>query len=170
MHIISMNKENAMEIANAIINAVQTYKRCSICNMLSETDPCPICADSSRDNSQLCIVETTQDALLIKDTNEYKGKFFVLGKLLSPLEGVGPEQINFDKLLKMINKNHFREIILALNPSAEGEATINFLYENLKDGNYKITRLATGLPFGGDIEYINSITLIDALKRRYKLN
>ena len=137
--------------------------------MLSETDPCPICSDENRDQNTLCIVETTQDALLIQNTHEYKGRFFVLSKLLSPLQGIGPKEISFPKLLNMIETNHFKEIILALNPSAEGETTINFIFENLKNPSYKITRLSTGLPFGGDIEYINSLTLIDALKRRYKI-
>ncbi len=170
MHIISMEKESAIQIAESIKTTVQSYKRCSICNILSETDPCPICSDKTRDSSLLCVVETTQNALLIQNTQEYKGRFFVLGKLLSPLEGIGPNEINFHKLLEMINQNNFKEIILALNPSAEGETTIHFLFENLKSPNYKISRLSTGLPFGGDLEYINNITLIEALKRRYKLD
>ena len=169
MHIITINKESALQIAESIKISVESYKRCSVCNMLSETDPCPICSDENRDQNTLCIVETTQDALLIQNTHEYKGRFFVLSKLLSPLQGIGPKEISFPKLLNMIETNHFKEIILALNPSAEGETTINFIFENLKNPSYKITRLSTGLPFGGDIEYINSLTLIDALKRRYKI-
>jgi len=170
MHILTMNKESALQIADSIKTTVLSYKRCSICNMLSETDPCPICSDSKRDNDKLCIVETTQDALLIQNTHEYKGKFFILGKLLSPLEGIGPKEISFSKLQRMIDTHDFKEIILALNPSAEGESTISFIYENLKSPNYEITRLSTGLPFGGDIEYINTMTLVDALRRRYKLD
>ena len=110
MHIITMNKESALQIARSIETSVNAYKRCSICNMLSETDPCPICSDKKRDDKLLCIVETTQDALLIQDTHEYRGKFFVLSKLLSPLEGIGPNEINFQKLLKMIDENDYQNL------------------------------------------------------------
>lgn len=170
MFIIKMEKENALQIANAIKISVETYKRCSICNILTETDPCPICKDTNKDQSQLCVVESTQDVFLIQNTHEYKGKFFVLGKLLSPLEGIGPEEIFFPRLEKMLEDGNFKELILALSPSAEGETTIGFIHDKLKEKIPKITRLSTGLPFGGDIEYTNTMTLIDALRRRYKMD
>lgn len=170
MFIITMDKENAMQIANSIKKSVETYKNCSVCNILTETDPCPICTDNTRDQSKLCIVENTQDVFLIQNTHEYKGRFFILGKLLSPLEGIGPDEISFKKLEALVGLNDFKELILALSPSAEGETTIGFLHDKLKDKIPLITRLSTGLPFGGDIEYTNTITLIDALKRRYKMD
>ena len=138
--------------------------------MLSETLTCSYCNDNMRNEKQLCIVENTQDVYLIENTHEYKGKYFVLKKLLSPMDGIGPEEINFPKLLNYIKKQKTEEIILALNPSAEGESTISFLGMELRGLVKKITRLSTGLPFGGDIEYTSSITLGNALKRRYSVD
>jgi len=169
LHLIGMEKSEALKLADSITNAVHSFKHCSICNMLSEQDPCEFCSDQMRQNDFLCIVENTQDVYLIENTNEYKGKYFVLNALLSPLEGIGAEQIHFPKLLKYLKVNRVDELILALNPSAEGETTMSFLAEQLKPFVAKITRLSTGLPFGGDLEYTSSITLGNALKRRYSI-
>jgi recombination protein RecR len=138
--------------------------------MLSETDPCIYCADDSRESNKICVVENSQDVFLMENTHEYHGKYFVLGSLLSPLDGIGPEEINFLLLMDLIKKDGVEEIILALNPSAEGESTINFIASQMEELPVKITRLSTGLPFGGDIEYTNSITLGNALKRRYSVS
>lgn len=169
MYIISIKKEKALQIADSIKTAVENYSNCSICNMLTENDPCDFCSDKSRSNKLLCIVENTQDIYLIEEIQEYKGKYYVLGNLLSPLDGIGPEQINFPKLVNFIRSEDIEEIILALNPSAEGESTMNFLGSQLSKYVNKITRLSTGLPFGGDIEYTSSLTLRNAFKRRYSV-
>ena len=137
--------------------------------MLSETEPCKFCSDETRLSNVICVVENTQDAYLIEDLHEFKGKYFVLNELLSPLDGIGPDEINYPKLEKMIISGKINEIILALNPSAEGESTINFLASQFEGKNVKITRLSTGLPFGGDIEYTSSLTLSNAFKRRYSV-
>jgi len=169
MHLISGDKTKALLLAESIQNAVENYTNCSICNMLTETDPCDFCADVMRQKSSLCVVENTQDIYLIENTHEYRGKYFVLGNLLSPLDGIGPEEINYPKLHELIRANGINELILALNPTAEGESTINYIASQLEDTKTSITRLSTGLPFGGDIEYTSSITLGNALKRRYSV-
>ncbi|MCK4694340.1 MAG: recombination protein RecR [Candidatus Cloacimonetes bacterium] len=169
MYIISMEKEKALELAKSIQEAVENCKNCSICNMLTETDPCDFCSETSRQQNLLCIVENTQDVYLIENTHEFKGRYFILNNLLSPLDGIGPDEINFPSLLKLIKSDKIDEIILALNPSAEGESTINYLGTQLTKFVSKITRLSTGLPFGGDIEYTSSLTLGNALKRRYSV-
>ena len=126
IHLISKEKVDAINLAESIKDAVQSYKHCSICNMLSETDPCLFCKDSTRMKNVLCVVENTQDAYLIEDLHEFRGRYFVLNELLSPLDGIGLEEINFPKLERIINSGEINEIILAINPSAEGESTINF--------------------------------------------
>jgi recombination protein RecR len=169
MFIINDEKANALKLADSIKEAVENYTHCSVCNMLCETDPCDFCSNSSRDKQILCVVENTQDIYLIENTHEYNGTYFVLNDLLSPLDGIGPEQINFAGLKKLIETQNVREVILALSPSTEGETTMNFLAEELASQTDKITRLSTGLPFGGDIEYTSSLTLINAFKRRYNV-
>ena len=169
MYLISMDKAKALELSESIRKTVESYTNCSICNMLTETDPCLFCADTNRNDNVLCVVENTQDIYLIENTHEYRGKYFVLGNLLSPLDGIGPNDINFPKLLKLVETNKISELILALNPSAEGESTISFLASKFESHQLKITRLSTGLPFGGDIEYTSSLTLGNALKRRYSV-
>jgi len=169
LYIIEMDKKDALKLSDSIRNAVQNVKNCSICNILTEQNPCQFCSDETRQNNILCVVENTQDVYLIENTEEYKGKYFVLNGLLSPLEGIGPEDINFPKLLALLKKTSVDELILALNPSAEGETTMSFLASQLKPFVKKITRLSTGLPFGGDMEYTSSITLGNALKRRYSV-
>jgi len=169
IHLISKEKADAVNLADSIKIAVQSYDNCSVCNMLSETEPCKFCSDETRLSNVICVVENTQDAYLIEDLHEFKGKYFVLNELLSPLDGIGPDEINYPKLEKMIISGMINEIILALNPSAEGESTINFLASQFEGKNVKITRLSTGLPFGGDIEYTSSLTLSNAFKRRYSV-
>jgi recombination protein RecR len=166
MFLVSQDKDKSRSLAMSILDAVEHYKHCSICNMLAETDPCPFDANPERDTRRLCVVENTPDVYLIDNTHEFNGSFFVLGHLLSPLEGIGPEEINFPQLAAKIALEKPEEIILALNPSPEGETTMSFIASQLQDSNIRITRLSTGLPFGGDIEYTSSITLSHAFKRR----
>lgn len=168
-YLISIDKKAALSLANLIKESVDSIKRCEICNMLSEESPCPFCKDETRLKNVLCIVEKTQDVYLIENTSEYKGRYFVLGNLISPLDGIGPKQINFPKLQKLISQGDITELILALNPSSNGETTMSFITSELKDKNLKITRLATGLPIGGDIEYTTSKTLASAIKNRNEI-
>jgi recombination protein RecR len=135
--------------------------------MLSETDPCQICSAIDRQDDLLCVVETSSDIQIIENMNEFKGRYFVLGHLLSPIDGFGPQQISSEGLLKHVEDSKPSELILALKPSAEGEATIHYICELLKDKQLAITRLSTGIPFGGDLEYSSNVTLTNAWKRRY---
>ncbi|MCF7792369.1 MAG: recombination mediator RecR [Candidatus Cloacimonetes bacterium] len=169
MHIVAGDKIQALDLADSIQKAVENFTHCSVCNMLTETDPCRFCSDTSRQSDHLCVVENTQDIHLIENTHEFHGRYFVLGKLLSPLDGIGPNEINFPQLMQLMESENTEELILALNPSAEGESTISFIASHLEDKNVNITRLSTGLPFGGDLEYTSPITLGNALKRRYSV-
>jgi recombination protein RecR len=170
LYLLGNHTQKAVDLATSLINAVENIKRCSICNMLTDQDPCSLCSNDERNSEQLCIIADTQDLLLVEATREYKGYYFVLGDLLSPLDGIGPDQINFPMLREYVSHHEVKELILALNPSAEGESTMHFLTSQLGEQVEKITRLSTGLPFGGDIEYTSVLTLGDALKRRYKID
>ena len=166
--LVSQDKSFALELAATIRATVESFTSCSLCYMLSESDPCPICTDAERSDSLLCVVENTADIQIIENMNEFKGRYFVLGHLLSPIDGYGPEQIRVEPLLASLERLKPREVILALKPSPEGEATIHFLSETLKHHGIRITRLSTGIPFGGDLEYSSIVTLTNAWKRRYQ--
>ncbi len=166
-YLVAQDKNFALNLAEIIKTTVENFATCSRCNMLSESDPCPFCTSQDRVDNYLCVVENSSDIQILEGMNEFKGRYFVLGHLLSPLDGYGPEQINTAMLLQRIEELHPGELILALKPSAEGEATIHYLWELLKDKGLNITRLSTGIPFGGDLEYSNLNTLANAWKRRY---
>ncbi|MBW6513323.1 MAG: recombination mediator RecR [Candidatus Syntrophosphaera sp.] len=165
--LVSQDKSFALELADTVRTTVESFTTCQLCNMLSESDPCQICLSQERLDGLLCIVETTADIQIIENMNDYRGRYFVLGHLLSPIDGYGPEQIRSDSLLEAIGRLHPEEIVLALKPSPEGEATIHYLSEILKDKGVQVTRLSTGIPFGGDLEYSSMLTLSNAWKRRY---
>lgn len=168
-HLVSQNRDFALELAETIRTTVELYTTCSSCRMLCESDPCPLCGSDERNDRQLCIVESSADIYILENMNEYRGRYFVLGHLLSPLEGIGPQEIHSPELLARIGQNPPEELILALKPSAEGEATIHYLYELLKGKSFSITRLSTGIPFGGDLEFSSMLTLANAFKRRYSV-
>jgi len=140
---------------------------CSICHLMAETDPCSIDADPKRDKSVICVVEESLDALAIEKTGEYQGVFHVLGGVLNPLEGVGPDQLQIDSLMYRVRQGNIKEIIIATNPSLEGETTAMHIAKLLKEfPDVKVTRIARGLPMGGDLEYADDITLMRALEGR----
>lgn len=168
-YLISGDKQSALNLADLITDSINSIKRCENCNMLSEESPCPICKNETRLKNVVCVVERTQDIYLIEKTSEYNGRYFVLGNLISPIDGIGPNQISFPKLEKLLIKENITELILALNPSSNGETTMSFITSKLKRKNLKITRLATGLPIGGDIEYTTSKTLASAIKNRNEI-
>jgi len=168
-HMLSQDKTFALTLAENIKATVEAFRPCSKCMMLSETDPCPICTARERDNDLLCIVESSADIQIIEKMNEYRGQYFVLGHLLSPIDGFGPAQINSEQLQQRVHDLQPNELILALKPSAEGEATMHYIWELFRDKVQSITRLSTGLPFGGDLEYSSSNTLKSAWERRYRL-
>jgi recombination protein RecR len=170
LFLLHQDKTLTLELAETIKTAVEVHSFCSSCNILSDSNPCPICSDSGRDKSFLCVVENTYDVHLIEDTGEYKGYYFVLGGLLSPMEGIGIREIHLPELIQKIVDPQVKEVILALNPSTEGETTIDLIASESTGLNKTITRLSTGLPFGGNIEYSNTLTLSNAIRRRYTIS
>lgn len=165
--LVSQDKSFALELAETIRNTVESFTTCSQCNMLSESDPCPLCTATDRSDSLLCVVENSADIQIIENMNDFKGRYYVLGHLLSPIDGYGPQQIRSSGLLETIGRINPQEVIMALKPSPEGEATIHYLSELLLDQGVQVTRLSTGIPFGGDLEYSSMLTLSNAWKRRY---
>ncbi len=152
-----------------ILELKKRIKTCSICGNYTETDPCKICSDASRDRETLCVVENPKDVVTIETTHEYRGLYHVLMGAISPIDGIGPGDIRINELLQRINGEKVREVIIATNPTIEGETTAQYIGELLKDRGIKVTRLALGIPVGGDIEYTDSLTLSRALKNRNPL-
>ena len=156
-------------LADNIATIKDKVKKCSVCGAYTETDPCPICSDINRDRNTLCIVEQPQDVITIASSHAYNGLFHVLGGAINLLNGVGPEDLAFDSLLKRINEGSFSEIIIATNPTEEGDTTAQYIRFMLKDKQgINLTRLASGLPIGGDLEYADRLTLTRSLQGRTK--
>lgn len=168
-HMLDLNEERTNEFISSIVNAKKNLKFCSICFNISDTDPCPICSSPKRDNSVICVVEDVRDILAMERTNEFKGVYHVLHGSLSPMNGIGPEDIKIKELLLRLEKNNVKEIILATNPRVEGEATAIYLSKLIKPLGIKCTRIAHGIPVGGDLEYTDEITLSKALEGRREL-
>lgn len=169
LYILSQEKTNSLLLGEAILSAVEQINNCHICNILTDTNPCKFCTDANRNEKQLCIVENTADVFMMESTGEFYGKYFVLSHLLSPIDGLGPEDIHIDELLSRIHDYEIDEVIIALSPSVEGETTISYIADRLANWSGKISRLSTGIPFGGDLEYSNKITIANALKHRFNM-
>lgn len=168
-YILNMPKENAYNLSQAIIEAKEKIKNCSVCYNITDTDPCAICEDTKRDNEVLCVVQEPRDIFAIEKTREYKGKYHVLHGAISPMEGIGPNEIYIKELLIRLQSIDVAEIILATNPTIEGEATAMYIAKLIKPLGIKVTRLASGIPIGGDLEYTDEITLGKALEGRREL-
>ena len=157
------------EFAQSLTEAKKDLKTCTICLSISQSDPCLICSDTSRDQKTVCVVTDHQNQQSIERTGEYQGAYHILGGVLNPIEGMGPENLNIEQLIKRIKDNNLKEIILGLNPDLEGESTAIYLTKLLEPLGVKITKLAKGLPSGSDIEYADEITLGSALKNRREI-
>ena len=168
-HMLDLNQEDTNDFINSIINAKTNLKYCNSCYNISDTDPCPICASPKRDNSIICVVEDVRDIMAMERTHEFKGVYHVLHGTISPMNGIGPEDIKIKELLNRIGKNDIKEIIIATNPRVEGEATAIYLSKIIKPMGIKVTRIAHGIPVGGDLEYTDEITLSKALEGRREL-
>jgi len=147
----------------------QAIRRCGVCGGFTETDPCPVCSDPARDHSIICVVEHAQDMRIIEDAREFPGVYHVLGGLIAPLEGVSPANLTIDKLIERLQNKNIKELILALNPTVEGDTTALYLQKTLKNYPVEISRLASGMPVGGNIEYIDKLTLSRSFKGRVKI-
>ena len=166
-YLLKSNDGWAQNLVKAIMDVIEQIHECPICHNISDTSPCSICSDAKRDPSLLCVVEDTTDLVVFEKTNHFRGKYHVLGGVLSPLDGIGPEDLHFDTLLERINGEE--EVIIATNPNAEGETTALYLAKLLKEHNIKVTRLASGIPVGGDLEYTDEATLVSALEGRREI-
>jgi recombination protein RecR len=164
-HLLKVPPEEACRLARAIDTMAERVRHCSICNNLSESDPCEYCSDPGRDRAAICVVEEASDIAAIDGSGVYRGLYHVLGGCLSPLDGVGPDELNMDSLLARLGDD-VSEVIVATNPSVEGEATATYLHKMLAPRGVSVTRLARGLPVGGDLEYADGVTIAQALAGR----
>lgn len=164
--LINFDKDRLTLFSDAICGVRDKITNCQICDNICENDVCPICLDKERNSKLIFVVEKAKDISLFEKINIYNGKYQVLGGLISPLEGIGPEDINIDKLISRIDSDNVNEVILALKPSIEGETTMQYIKRVLENKNVKVTRIATGIPIGTDIEYIDPMTLEFALEGR----
>ena len=168
-YILNSSEEETKEFVNSILEAKKNLKYCSICYNISDTDPCMICANKGRDKSIICVVEDVKDIVAMEKTHEFKGGYHVLHGSISPMNGVGPDDIKIKELLSRLMEGDVKEIILATNPRVEGEATAMYLSKLIKPLGIKVTRIAHGIPVGGDLEYTDEITLSKALEGRREL-
>ncbi len=171
--LLKRSPDEARRLARAIDAVADRVRHCSRCGNLTETDPCGLCEDPRRDRSVICVVEEAADVLAIERTGQYRGMYHVLAGRLSPLEGVGPEDLNIDSLLRRLvgstGGKEVQELIIATNPSVEGEATALYLQKLVRPRGVRVTRLARGLPVGGDLEYADGVTIAEALSGRREL-
>jgi recombination protein RecR len=166
LYILKMSRDEVVTLAKALVNVKDKVKYCSICSNITESDPCSICSNTKREQLSICVVEEPHDVIAIEKTHEFKGLYHVLGGALSPLDGVGPDDLKIKELLQRLSQASIEEVILALNPNVEGEATTLYLSRLLKPLGMKITRIARGLPVGSDLEFADEATLSRALEGR----
>jgi len=168
-HVLNMSDEQAQNFAKAILDAHEKIHRCSVCCNLSEDELCPICSRADRDASVICVVEDPRDVIAIERTHEFNGTYHVLGGVISPLNGIGPEQLNIKELVARMGSGEVKEVIMATNPTVEGEATAMYISRLLKPMGIETSRLAYGVPVGADLEYADEVTLLRALEGRQKI-
>ena len=168
-HILDMDADKAKALAQAIVEAKEKIGYCNTCFNLSDSNPCRICASETRDHKTICVVEQPQDVDAMERMRDYRGVYHVLHGALSPLEGVGPENIRIKELLNRLYDTDVKEIIMATNPNVEGEATAMYIARLLKPLGIKVTRIAHGLPVGGDLEYADEVTLAKAMENRREI-
>jgi len=168
-YILNASEEETNEFLSSIINAKKNLKYCSKCYNISDTDPCTICGNPKRDQSSICVVEDVRDIIAMERTHEFKGVYHVLHGSISPMNGIGPEDIKIKELLARLMDGQVKEVILATNPRVEGEATAMYLSKLIKPLGVTVTRIAHGIPVGGDLEYTDEITLTKALEGRREL-
>jgi recombination protein RecR len=168
-HVLKQPAAAVQELADALVDVKAQVVHCSTCFNVTDADPCRICADPGRDPGLLCVVEEPNDLMAMERTGEYRGRYHVLLGALSPLDGVGPDELKVRELLARVEANHVREVILATNPNVEGDATALYLSKLLRPLGLRVTRIARGLPVGGDLEYADEVTLSRALEGRREM-
>ena len=168
LYLLDRNKDGANVLANTLIQAIENIQRCSSCRMLTSNNLCGVCSDVSRDTSSICVVESPSDVLAIESTGGYRGKYFVLLGRLSPIDGVGPEDLGINDLLNRIYADEVKEVILATSSTVEGDATAIFIKDHVK--NAKVSRISYGIPIGGELEYVDGTTIARAIEGRVEIN
>lgn len=167
--VLSMKEDTVTDFAKALLDAKRNLSYCSVCGHITDIDPCAICQDTARNQTMICIVQDTKDVIAMEKMRDYQGLYHVLHGAISPMEGIGPEDINIPPLLKRLQNEEVQELILATNPTIEGEATAMYISRLVKPSGIRTTRIAHGLPVGGDLEYADEVTLSKALEGRREL-
>jgi len=169
LHLLERDREGARQLAEALLQAIDRVGECECCRNLSETALCPICEDDSRDRQLVCVLESPVDLIAVEQTGGFNGVYFVLKGHLSPIDGIGPEDLGLDQLFRRVEQGEVRELILATNPTVEGEATAHYIAEQLRNLDINISRIAHGVPVGGELEFVDGGTLAHALAGRRTL-
>ena len=169
-HVITMNEDNVIDFAKALVSVKRNLHYCSICCNITDTDPCRICQDKTRDRSVICVVQDHKDVVAMERTKEFNGYYHILQGAISPMEGIGPDDIRLKELLNRLSDERVTELILATNANIEGEATSMYLSRLIRPFGIKVTRIAHGLPVGGDLEYADEVTLSKALEGRREIH
>lgn len=167
--VLTMKEDTVLDFAKSLVDAKRNLSFCSVCGHITDIDPCHICQDQQRDVSLICVVQDTKDVIALEKMRDYNGRYHVLHGAISPMDGIGPEDINVPSLLKRLQNTEIEELILATNPTIEGEATAMYISRLVKPSGIKTTRIAHGLPVGGDLEYADEVTLSKALEGRREL-
>ena len=168
-HVLNSSNEDAKAFADAITNAKSQVKLCKVCQNITDTEICALCESPKRDNSIICVTESPKDVISIEKTNEYHGLYHVLHGAISPMDNIGPNDIKIPELLERLNDDRVKEVIMATNPTIEGEATAMYIAKLIKPFGIKVTRIAHGIPVGGDLEYADEITLTRAMEGRREM-
>lgn len=169
-HLLKSDQGYNERLSERILTLKRDVKFCSVCGSFTESDPCPVCQNPTRDHGLVCVVEQPQDVMTIEASREYGGTYHVLGGVISPLDGIGPERLSFGSLMRRVKEGGVREVILATNPTVEGDTTALYLKRLLSDSGTAVTRLASGIPVGGDLEYADRLTLARSLRGRVPLD
>ncbi|MBQ7061271.1 MAG: recombination protein RecR [Clostridia bacterium] len=168
-HIISMGDDEAASLANAITDAKAKVHYCPVCGNYTENELCSVCADAKRRPDTICVVESARDVIFMERIHEFGGRYHVLGGVLSPMDGIGPDQLRIKELIERAEKDEVREVIIATNPDVEGEATASYLAKLLKPLGVRVSRIAHGIPIGGNLEYVDEITLSKSIENRREM-
>ena len=168
-HLLQQPPEQAARLASALVTVTERVRPCHQCGSLTEAQPCAICTDPRRDPAVVCVVEDAAAVGVVERSTDFRGRYHVLGGRLSPLDGIGPESLRMDRLVERVREGGVREVILATNPSMEGEVTATYIQQILAGLGVRVTRLARGLPMGGDLEYVDGVTLAHALSARQEI-
>jgi len=168
-HVLDMKEDTVLEFSKALVDAKRDLTFCSVCGHITDTDPCRICKDESRNKTMVCVVQEPKDVIAMEKMRDFNGLYHVLHGAISPMDGIGPEDINIPDLLKRLQDETVQEVILATNPTIEGEATAMYISRLIKPSGIRTTRIAHGLPVGGDLEYADEVTLSKALEGRREL-